>query len=101
MQVYGRDDGWFWVLNCHGAFDRPAGSLGTFDVFDREGRFVRQITLMGEGDPLRDAYVLTRDRFFVLKGLLDAQLSTQGGAAAEAGADEMEPMSMICYRLGA
>jgi hypothetical protein len=99
VQVYARDDGWFWVLSCHGAFDRPDGSLGTFDAFDREGRFVRQITLMGEGDPLRDAYVFVGKRLYILKGLLDAQISAQGGASEEAGADETEPMSVICYRL--
>ena len=100
VQVYARDEGWFWVLNCHGAFDRPEGSLGVFDVFDHDGRFFRQVTLMGEGDPVRDAYIFHGDRLFVLKGLLDAQLSAQGGAAEEADAAEAEPMSVICYSLG-
>lgn len=99
VQVYAAGDGWFWVQTCHGAFDRPDGSLGTFDLFDNEGRFVQQVTLMGEGDPLRDAFGFIDDRLYVLKGLLDAQLSAQGGASEEAGADELEPMSVICYRL--
>jgi hypothetical protein len=99
VQVYAREGGDFWVLNCHGAFDRPTGSLGTFDLFDREGRFLQQVTLKGEGDPLRDAYFFAGDRFFVLRGLLDAQISAQGGAREEADADDVEPMSVICYRL--
>jgi len=88
VQVYATGDGWFWVQSCHGAFDRPAGSIGTFDIFDSEGRFVQQITLLGEGDPPRDVYIL--------RGFLDAQLSAQGGASEEAGADGLEPMSVIC-----
>jgi hypothetical protein len=103
--VYVRDDGSIWVLSAHGARKKPAGSLGTFDVLDADGRFVRQVTLMGQGDPQEDAYFFDKDRIYVVTGFLNAALAAQGGGEAEgeesAEAEDVAPMEVICYRVDA
>jgi len=90
--------GSLWVQNDHTLQDLPAGALGVFDVFDARGRFVRQVTLTGEGHPERDALAFLGGRLFVLKGSLEAAVAAEGGGAdvAEAGS-EAEAMSVICY----
>lgn len=100
-QIYVRDDGSLWVLTSAGARDLPAGALGKFDVFDPSGHFVRTVTLLGEGDPLRDLYVFAKDRFFVVTDFHRAQMTAWGAQDLYDDTDEEEPkpMTAICYRL--
>jgi hypothetical protein len=100
QQVHVRPNGTLWVLNAFGAFDRPEGSLGVFDVFDPQGRFLREVTIMGEGDPLRDGYRFIGDRLYVMTGFLDAAMNAAGGAEDEAVDADAKPMAVICYELG-
>jgi hypothetical protein len=98
--IFVRDDGSLWVLSSNGSRDQPEGSLGIFDVYDQEGRFVRQVTLMGEGDPLTDGYYFVGDRLYVVTDLLQAVISLQsGGQSVDLGEEEPEPMSVICYQI--
>ena len=95
------DDGSLWVLTSHGSRARPEGALGVFDVFDKDGRFVRQVTLYGQGDPSEDAFFFDGDRLYVVTGFLDAAMALQGGGATEEEESEEEPtpMEVICYRV--
>ena len=100
--IYTRDDGSLWVLSSRGARDRPEGSLGTFDVFDKEGKYVRQVTLHGQGDPREDAYFFVGDRVYVVTGFLNAAIAAQGGGAEGDEEEELEdptPMEIICYQI--
>ena len=96
-----RDDGSIWVLSSRGSRDRPSGSLGIFDVYDAEGRFVREVTLMGQGNPREDAYFFDADRVYVVTGFLNAAIAAQGGGTVESEEEEEEPtpMEIICYRI--
>lgn len=97
---YVRDDGSIWVLNANGMRDRPEGTIGMFDVFDSKGRFVRQVTLKGEGDPKTDGYFFIGDRVYVVTDFLQAAVAMQaGGASADIGEEEPEPMAVIAYKL--
>ncbi len=99
--IFSREDGTLWVLTSQGTHNLPAKTAGTFDVFDREGRFVRQVTLQVPGDPLTDAYYFVGDRFYVVTDLLQAAIALQaGGQSVAIGDQEPEPMSVICYQLG-
>jgi hypothetical protein len=101
-QIQVRQDGSLWVMSSTGAREKPENSLGTYDVYDRDGRFVRQVTLLGQGDPEEDLFLMVRDRLYVVTGFLDAALALQGGGAEETGEadeEEPEPMAVICYRL--
>ncbi len=98
--VFPRDDGTLWVLTSRGANDRPDGSMGVFDVFDAAGRFVRQVTLMGEGEPLQDGYFFVGDRLLVVTDLLEARIASSGGRTSDdEGDEEPEPVAVICYEL--
>jgi hypothetical protein len=101
QSIFARDDGSIWVLTGRGAHELPEGTLGTFDVFSPDGRFARQVTLRGEGDPDRDQYIFERDRLFVITGFLDAAMSAfAGGDSDEEAEDEyVAPLEVICYKL--
>jgi len=100
--IYPREDGTMWVLSSHGTRNLSEGTMGTFDVFDSEGRFIRQVTLMGEGEPIKDSYFFLGDRLFVVTDALEANIASRGGRrGAEADEVEPEPIAIICYKLDA
>jgi len=97
--IYLRDDGSLWVLSSTGARNLAKGTLGTFDVFNPEGQFVKQVTLQGQGNPLEDLYVFEKDRLYVVTSFLQAAMSAQGVQGLYDEAEEPEPMAVICYKL--
>ena len=97
--IYVRDDGSMWVLSSAGARNLAKGTLGTFDVFNPQGQFVKTVTLQGEGDPLEDLYVFEKDRLYVVTSFLQAAMSAEGVAGLYDETEEPEPMAVICYRL--
>ncbi|MEJ2722215.1 MAG: hypothetical protein P8181_13935, partial [bacterium] len=103
QQIYPREDGTVWVLSSRGAFDTPDGVFATFDVFDRDGRFTRQISFNGEGDYAEDGVYIVGDRLYVVTDLRSARRSMFGAGDEDAEEDEAldeEPMSVICYDFG-
>ena len=99
--IFARDDGSVWVLTSEGTHDLPAGVAGVFDVLDSEGRFVRRVSILAQGDPMTDAYYFVGNRLYVVTDLLQAAISLQsGGQSFKIGDEEPEPMSVICYELG-
>jgi hypothetical protein len=99
--MFPRDDGSLWVLTSRGMKSADENTLGTFDVFDREGRFVRQVTMTGQGDPDEDLYFLTGDRVFVVTQYVSASRSMFGNSGPEGAEDEdnLVPMEVICYAM--
>jgi hypothetical protein len=103
-QLESREDGSIWVTSSRGRFERPKGTIGTFDVFDAKGRFVQQLSLAGDADPWRDLVTLVGDRVFVITDWLPSLVALQGGGGEEEEAaeeEDVEPMQVICYRLNA
>lgn len=97
---YVHDDGTMWIMSSDGMRDRPDGSLGVFDVFDPNGRYLKQLTVMAEGDPVTDGYYFDKNRLYVVTDLTSAAISLQsGGQSFQIGDEEPEPMSVICYEL--
>jgi hypothetical protein len=97
-----REDGTLWVQTSRGSFGLDDGIVGVWDVFDERGRFVRQVTLKGEGRPRRDGYFFAGDRLFVVTDWLHALMALQGGggqSAEEEEDDEPELMQVISYRV--
>jgi hypothetical protein len=98
--INARDDGTLWVQTSHGAWDLQDGELGGYDIFDKDGKLVRQVILKGQGNAQKDGYFFVKDRLFVVTDWLDAFMALQGGAgAAEETDEETEPMEIICYQL--
>jgi hypothetical protein len=101
-RMYAREDGTLWVLTSRGIKAATEETLGSFDVFDERGRFVRQVTLLGDGDPEQDLYFFVGDRVFVVTQYIEAMNAMYGGREeiGEEEALEASPMEVICYRLG-
>lgn len=94
-----RDDGALWVMTSSGDRNLAKGTMGTFDVFNPEGHFVKQVTFQGQGNPTEDLYVFEKDRVYVVTSFLTAAMSAQGVEGFDAGGAEAEPMTVICYKL--
>jgi hypothetical protein len=99
LNIFPRDNGAIWVLSSRGAFDTKNGELCTLDEFDAEGRFVRQVTLRGEGDLDHDAIVVHGDRVFVLTDRQSARATVMGAGSDDEDVDDAAPMSLICYEI--
>jgi len=100
QQFYPRENGEVWVLSSKGAFSAPEGAIASFDVFDRAGRFSRQLTLNGKGNYAEDGFYVVGDRFYVVTGLRSARRAMFGaGEGAEEEGEEGEPTMLICYEL--
>ena len=97
--LYARDDGSIWVMSSRGTTDQPAGTMGIFDVFDKNGRFARQVTIKGQGNPEKDGYFFVKDRLFVVTDWLNAMMALQGGGGSEEMDEDAEPMEIISYQL--
>ncbi len=96
------EDGGIWVLSSSGAFAQPDGIMATYDVFDSDGTFRRQVSVECEGSGAEDGlFFIGGDRVILVKGLVDAAVNMQTGgigSGADDGSDA-EPMSVVCYRI--
>ena len=102
-----RPNGELWVRTSRSSADRH--ELGSFDVFDGQGHFVRVVRPAVDYDALHDGYVITGDRFYRLKelnGALKAWAAGFGGGiriGVDNGEDEEEgepePLEIIVYRI--
>jgi len=103
MALYTGPDGNCWVLTSRGQFDRPKGAIGVFDVFDRDGQYTRQVTIMGDGDPYRDRLYFIGDRLYVVTSYLDSVLTYSDAQNGEKDSllGEPKPMTVVCYDIGA
>ncbi len=97
--VYTRPDGSLWVRSSRGDEGVGDDSLGTFDVFDPKGRFLRQATLLGQCDNDNDGVRFVGDRIFVITEFITSAMAAQGGGPQASGdeEEEAEPMALICY----
>ncbi len=91
-------DNELWVQSTQGARDQDEGVLSTYDVFDAEGHYDRQVRVTLPGDGMEDALMFTRDgRVIVVTGFMSAVQALQGGGQASDDEEEAEPMEVICY----
>lgn len=99
--LYVDDDNRLWVENSRSGETGPDEAFLTFDVFDADGRFQRQVALVCEGDPLDDRLFWTRDDMVVLvKGAVPAMYASMAGGAADNEEEaELDEMEVVCYRI--
>jgi len=111
-RVIPRPGGDLWVLNAEGERDCPEHSVGYFDVFDSEGRYLERIRIEADYDPERDNYRIRGGFLFIFKEAQKApdRVTTTGGGGmmitmirgSNADEDDQEdprPYEVVCYRL--
>jgi hypothetical protein len=100
MDMQWREDGTLWVLPSHGAYTQPDGVIATWDMYDGQGRFIRQVAVRGEGSFEEDGIHFVGERMYVVRGLRSAQDAMHGdGGGGDEDAEDPGPMAVICYDL--
>jgi hypothetical protein len=97
--LFPRGNGDMWVLSSRGERDIRAGTVGVFDVFDRRGRFMRQVTVHGPYVPGRDGFFLVGDFVYAVTNIGEFAGSETFSSAGENEANAGE-ISVTCLKLG-
>ncbi|MCB1149970.1 hypothetical protein KDK88_00370, partial [bacterium] len=91
------DDGLVWVLTPNGAFDQPDGVLQTWDVFTPEGEFLKRVAIpLGHRMREGTCHLVGDGMLVVVRGTGTA---FNAEAETEEGAEEPEPLEVICFRI--
>jgi hypothetical protein len=93
-QLFFREDGTLWVQNARDQWRVPDGRFTSYDVYDRQGRFVQRVHLNLDGDAVQDGVYFGGDRLYLVTDLMAAVMSSFGG---EGTAEDAEPVSVITY----
>jgi hypothetical protein len=103
QRLWARDDGSLWVQSSRGSQGLEDGIIGMFDVFDKAGHFIKQVTLKGEGNPRTDGYFFVRDRLFVVTDWLNSLMALQGGGRQAEEEEDLEEedalMEIVSYHV--
>jgi hypothetical protein len=93
-----RDNGKLWVLSSRGERDIPQNTIAQFDVFDRRGRFVRQVVIRAPCVPERDGFFFVGDYVYTVTNIGEFSGSHQNEFA---GGVEVNPgeISVTCSKI--
>lgn len=96
-----RADGTLWVLSGRGTRPTQPGVMAAFDVFDAEGIFTRQVTLLAPHDGQRVGIVLSdAEQVIVIKGYLESIAAQFGnGATFSETEGKWDAPEIICYEM--
>jgi hypothetical protein len=97
------DEGFLWVLHSRSDKDQRDGVFQTYDLFDPEGNYIRQVEVVCPGDPEEDGFFFVDDNSAVfVRGLVAAAVSMVGqrGPGEEEDDDGYaEPLEIVYYRV--
>lgn len=92
------EEGLLWVLTSRAIREATEGIMQTYDVFNSDGKFVKQVAVKCPGDGLKDGLIRGNANSWILvRGFTDALLSLQGGGAIADEDEEPEPMEIIGF----
>jgi len=91
-----RPDGSLWVLSGRGVWALDEGTFAAFDVYDRDGRFVRRVVMSGPGDAMNDGMYFSDRRYYRVTDQFSAFMANFGGGG-EAEEGGSEPLQIIAY----
>jgi len=96
---FNSDDNTVWVLTPHGSNGQPDGTLETWDVFNTDGQYIRQITIP-LGNEINDgtAYLIGGGKVIVVRGT-NSSFDGDEVSDEELAEIEMEPLEVICYQI--
>ena len=99
-------DGQLWVMTGRGRFGEgvPDDTLGTFDVFDSEGNFVRQVSIDVPFMGGSDEFEFLGDRLYLYEESRDARQSMYSGFGMQIVTDqesdgEIDPLTIWCWKI--
>lgn len=99
-------DGQLWVMTGRGRFGEgvPEDTLGRFDVFDSEGRFLRQVAIDVPYMGGSDEFEFVGDRLYLYDESQDARTSMYAGYGMQIVTDqesdeEIEPLTIRCWEI--
>jgi hypothetical protein len=93
-------NGELWIMNSHGGRNQADGIAVSYDIFDKEGNFDRQVSLVGDFDPNRDLIqFIGKDKCLVVVGAGEGYLNSMGVAGGDGGEEEAPLIEAICYQL--
>ena len=96
-QIFFREDGSLWVQSSAHRWRSAEGVFTSFDVYDKEGRFQRTVTLKADADPVKDGLFFAGDRAFVVTDALDAMMARIGSGEGADADIEAEPVTVISF----
>jgi 6-bladed beta-propeller len=95
------DDGLLWIRHSRSNRNQPRGIMLSYDVFDRDGHFIKQVAIPCEGNGLVDGiFFVGNNRLLQVRGYVDSMRSIFGGGRGGfEGEGEPQPLEVICYRI--
>ncbi len=91
------DDGTLWVQTAHGTNDLPKDILEIWDLFDKDGKYIKQISVpLGAEINSGTTYFPGRNKLVVITSPGDE--SAEDETESESS-DETEPLEIICYQI--
>ena len=99
QKILFRADGSLWVQSGRDAWRAAKDEFTAFDVYDREGRYLRRVELRAELDAVQDGIFFAGDRVYVVTDLFGALMARIGGDEEGGVASGTEPVAVIAYRL--
>lgn len=113
LEMIVRDNGELWVFSSHSKDEQKDDVLGPFDVFDPEGRYIRNVGIAVDYESEKDTYFIQQDRLYLIKrgasAVRNAFASIAGIAGISLGElegdeeedeDDLLPPVVECYRIG-
>ena len=96
-QIFFRSDGSLWVQSSAHRWRTPEGIFTSFDVYDREGRWVQQVDLAADADAVEDGLFFAGNRAYVVTDLFNALMARMGGDSGEEDFEDVEPVTVISF----
>jgi hypothetical protein len=94
------EKGFIWVLSSRGVHEQPDGIMATYDVFDEDGRFVREVAVGCAGDGrYDDLFFLGEDRLLLITGAYEAAMALRGIRVTRDETSELVPMEVVCLEI--
>lgn len=96
------DDGNLWVLSGRGMWEHEPGVFASYDVYDKQGRFVRRTHILLDGKAGDDGAFFEGGRLYRVTDLFSAAIAaySSGGTAGDTEQPESDPVTLIAYELG-
>lgn len=97
-QIFFREDGTLWVQSGQNRWQAAEGDFTSFDVYDAEGRYLKEVILMADADATQDGLFFAGNRAYVVTNLLSAMMSRLSTGGEDEDVDyDAEPVTVVSF----